>query len=325
MRRRTLVIGLIAISLPPAAIAQPAVRPVRIAYLTGYSAEIDKPLMAAFRRGLSEHGYIEGRNLIIDARYAAGEVDAFPAVAQQLAALKPDLFVVLGDHAARAASKVAPQLPIVFTNVQDPLASRLVTSLARPGGNMTGMSDGHAASVTKRLELIKEAIPAVKEVAVMWNPANASNVQQVKDLEAAAPQLGISLVSLPVRRLEEIEPALDKIKGRRSVALLLLGDIVLTTNQRLIADRAIENRLPAVYTARLWTDLGGFMAYGANFPELYRRSAAFVDKILKGAKPGDLPIEQASKFDLVINLKTARAIGVTVPRSLLLRADHIIE
>jgi putative ABC transport system substrate-binding protein len=220
MRRRTLVIGLIAIGLAPAAIAQPGVRPVRIAYLTGYSAEVDKPLMAAFRRGLSEHGYIEGRNLIIDARYAAGEVDTFPAMAQQLAVLKPDLFVVLGDHATRAANKVAPHLPIVFTNVQDPLASRLVTSLARPGGNMIGMSDGHAASVTKRLELIKEAIPAVKQIAVMWNPVNASNVQQVKDLEAAAPHLGVSLVSLPVRRREDIEPALDKIKGQRAAAVL---------------------------------------------------------------------------------------------------------
>lgn len=281
--------------------------------------------MAAFRRGLSEHGYIEGRNLIIDARHGAGETDKFPELALQLAALKPDLFVVLGDHAARAANKAAPHLPIVFTNVQDPLASRLVTSLARPGGNMTGMSDGHAASVTKRLELIKEAMPAVKQVAVMWNPTNASNVQQLKDLETAAPQLGVSIVRLPVQRREDIRPALRRLEGQRATALLLLGDIVLTTNMRLIADSAMESRLPAVYTARAWIDAGGFMAYGANFPDLYRRSAAFVDKIMKGAKPGDLPIEQASKFDLVINLKTAKAIGVTVPRSLVVRADQVIE
>jgi putative ABC transport system substrate-binding protein len=281
--------------------------------------------MNRFRRGLSEHGYFLGRNLIIDARYAAGESERVAALAHELAALKPDLFVVLGPQAALAAKKAAPNLPIVFANVQDPLASGLVTSLARPGGNMTGMSDFHAASVTKRLELIKEAIPTATRIAVMWNPTSASNVEQVRDLEAVAPRLGVSLISVPIQGREDLEPALHKIKGERAAALLLLGDIVLTTNMRLIADRAIELRLPAVYTARSWTDVGGFMAYGANFPELYRRSAVFVDKIVKGAKPGELPIEQATKFDLVINLKTARALGLTVPRSLLLRADHVIE
>jgi putative tryptophan/tyrosine transport system substrate-binding protein len=324
MNRRTFFIGLIVFGMPTAS-AQPVTKRVRIAYLSGYSAEVDKPLIAGLRRGLSEHGYVEGRNLVIDARYAAGDGDKFSVLAQELVALKPDLFVVLGPQAAVAAKNAAPTLPIVFANVQDPVATGLVTSLARPGGNMTGMSDFHAASVTKRLELIKEAIPGVARVGVMWNPTNASNVEQLKDLEAAAPRLGMSIIGLPVQRREELEPALQRIKGQPAVALLLLGDIVLTTNMRLIAQSALEGRLPAVYTTNAWTDVGGFMAYGANFPDLYRRSAAFVDKIIKGAKPGDLPIEQPTKFDLVINLRTANAIGVAVPRSLLLRADQVIQ
>jgi putative tryptophan/tyrosine transport system substrate-binding protein len=324
MDRRSFVTALAAFGWPPRALSQ-AARRVRIAYLTGYSPEVDKPFLDAFRRGLAEHGYMEGRNLVIDARYTAGVAEKSMPLAHELAALKPDVYVVIGPNAARMAQEAAPRVPIVFANVQDPLGSGLVTSLARPGGNMTGMSDGHAESVTKRLELIKEALPRVERVAVMWNSASATNARQMKDLERAAVQLRVSLVSLPVQRREDLAPALHKLEGERATALLLLGDIVLTSNMAFLAQAAIERRVPAVYTLRSWTDAGGFMAYGANFPELYRRAAGYVDRIIKGAKPSDLPIEQASKFDLVINLKTAKAIGVAVPRALLARADQVIE
>lgn len=322
---RASLLSLTAFAVAREVFAQPASKAIRVAYLTGYSAETDRPLITAFRKGMAERGYIEGRNLIIDARYGAGDAQAQAAMAKELTALKPDVFVVVGPHAARAASRAAPHVPIVFANVQDPLASGLVKSLARPGGNMTGMSDAHAASVTKRLELIKEALPGVRRIGVMWNPTSATNEQQLKDLQTAAPRLQISIASLPVQRRDDIEPALLRKKAEHIDAILMLGDIVLTTNMAFIAKRAVEQRLPVVYTLRQWAELGGFMAYGANFPELYRRSAAFVDKIVKGARPSELPIEQADKFDLVINLNTAKALGITVPRAVVLRADDVIN
>jgi putative ABC transport system substrate-binding protein len=326
MHRRA-YIGFTAVGLvfPGVLVAQAPKKAVRIAYLNGYSEEVDRPFIAGFRQGLAEHGWVEGRNLVLDARYASGQTDRFPKLAAELAALKPDLYVVLSEFAALAARKVAGNLPIVMANVQDPVASGLVTSLARPGGNITGMSDFHSASVTKRLELMKEAIPGLSRVGVMWIPSSAPNVQQLRDLEAAAPVLNVSIVSLPIKEAADIAPAIDRMKGQRGAALLLLGDILLSTNMRLIADRALGHRLPAVYTIRPFVHAGGFMAYGTDFVELYRRSAIFVDKILKGAKPADLPIEQPTKFELLVNLKTAKALGITVPRSVLLRADQVIE
>ena len=323
--RRGFVIATLALAIPGVAIAQ-GTRQYRIAYLSGYSAEIDAPLFAAFKRGLSELGYIEGRNIVIEHREGGGQPARLPALARELAAFKPDIFVVgAGAAAAEALRAVAGNTPIVMANVQDPVASGLVKSLARPGGNITGMSDFHAASVTKRLELMKEAIPGLKLVGVLWNAESATNARQLKDLEQAAPTIGLKILSLPVRRPEELDGALAKLTGQPASGLLLLGDFVLTTNMRRIARHAIEQRIPAVYTTSSFIAGGGFMAYGTNFEDLYRRSARFVDRILKGAKPGELAIEQPTKFDLIINLKTAKAIGVNVPRSVLLRADKIVE
>lgn len=324
MERRQFVLGTLASLAATRAFAQSA-RQIRIAYLTGYSVEIDKPLIAALRDGLREHGYVEGKNMVMDARHAAGQRDRFPALAAELAALRPDVFIVANPEAAHAIRKVAGNAPIVMANVQDPIASGLVASLARPGGNITGMSDFHAASVTKRLEVLKEAVPSLKRVGVLWVPSSETNARQLKDLQTTAPAAGLAIVSLPVSHADDIEPALKTMKGERGAALLLLGAFLLTTHMRRIAERAIEYRLPAAYTLRPFVDAGGLMAYGADFPDLYRRSAKFVDKILKGAKPGDLPIELPTKFELAINLRTAKAIGVTVPRSLLLRADQVIE
>jgi putative ABC transport system substrate-binding protein len=301
-------------------------RQYRIAYLTGYSAEVDAPLFAAFKRGLSDLGYIEGRNIAIEARQAAGQPERLPALAAELVARKPDIYVVGGSApAAVELKKLAGNTPIVMANVQDPVASGLVTSLARPGGNVTGMSDFHAASVSKRLQLMKEAIPGLKRVGVLWNQDSATNARQLKDLESAAPALQLTLVSLPVRNAEDLDAALRKLTPERGTGLLLLGDFVLTTNMGRIAKHALEQRIAAVYTISGFVSAGGFMAYGTNFEDLYRRSARFVDRILKGAPPGELPIEQPTKFDLIVNLKTAKAIGVNVPRSLLQRADQVVE
>jgi putative tryptophan/tyrosine transport system substrate-binding protein len=326
-RRRRLFLGLVfvAASAPGVTVGQ-AAKQYRIAYLTGYSAEVDKPLFGAFKRGLSELGYVEGRNLVIDARQAEGQPERLPALARELAALRPDIYVVgAGAAAAEAVKSAAGKTPIVMANVQDPVASGLVASLARPGGNITGMSDFHAASVTKRLELMNEAIPGLKLVGVLWNLDSATNARQLKDLEHAAPALGLKILSLPIRKPDDIDGALNKLRGASGAGLLLLGDFVLTTNMKRIAQHAIEQRIPAVYTTSGFIAAGGFMAYGTNFEDLYRRSARFIDRIFKGAKPGDLPIEQPTKFDLIVNLKTAKAIGVNVPRSMLLRADQVIE
>jgi putative ABC transport system substrate-binding protein len=308
-----------------AGLAQQA-KPARIAYLSGYSAVVDQPLLAAFKRGLSELGYVEGRTIAIDARWGAGDPGRLDGLARELAATRPQIFVVGGGAAAaQAILKVSGATPVVMANVQDPLASGFVKSLARPAGTITGMSDFHAASVTKRLELMKEAVPGLKSVTVLWNAESRTNAAQLKDLQAGAPALGLRIVSVTVSNPAELDGYLARLKHEPGAALLMLGDYVLTSNTERIAQAAIQHRIPAVYTTRGWTTAGGFMSYGADFEDLYRRSARFVDKILKGAKPGDLPIEQPTKFDLIINQRTARAIGVDVPRSFVLRADYVIE
>jgi len=323
MRRRAFLLGVFACAAD--GIAQTA-KQYRIAYLTGYSAPLDRPLLDALKSGLRDLGYIEGKSLIIDVEHADGHPERLAALAKRLASRRPDIFVVgSGAAAAEAVKNVAASTPIVMANVQDPVGSGLVTSLARPGGNITGLSDSHAASVTKRLELMKEAIPSLARVGVLWNPESKTNAAQLKDVRVAASSLALKIDDYPAKNPGELESALSKIRGRRGTALLLLGDFVLTTGIPVIARHAIEQRLPAVYTTHRWTDAGGFMAYGANFEDLYRRSALFVDKILKGAKPGDLAIEQPTKFDLIINLRTAKAIGIDVPRAVLLRADHVVE
>ncbi len=326
MQRRLVLVLILALASAPRIATGQSKRRYRIAYLTGYSDEIDRPLFEAFKRGLGELGYVEGRDIAIDRREAGGKPERLAALAAELARLKPDVFVVgAGAAAAEAVKAVSANTPIVMANVQDPVTSGLVRSLARPGGNITGMSDFHAASVTKRLELMNEAIPGLKRVAVLWNLDSATNARQLKDLERAAPAIGLSILSLPVRRLEDIDSALGKLSKESSIGLLLLGDFVLTTNMQRIARYSMEHRIPAVYTTSSFIAAGGFMAYGTNFEDLYRRSARFVDRIFKGARPADLPIEQPTKFDLLINLKVAKAIGVNVPRSLLLRADQVIE
>ena len=324
-RRRLALAAAAALTLPRLVRAQAAKKVARIVHLSGISADAAKRGMTLFRAGMRELGYAEGRNFTLEERYAAGQFERLGALAAELSRLKPDLYLVYGAEAAHAAKAVSGAVPIVLANAQDPIASGLVTSLARPGGNITGLSDYHAATVGKRLALLKEALPKLSKVAVFWRPEHAAHPPSLDDLKAAAPALGITVLPLQVRTADDIDPAFATIRKERAGALMLLGDALFTTHMKRIADLAIEQRVPAMYTARVFIHAGGFMGYGANIPEMYRRAATYVDKILKGAKPGDLPIEQPTSFELTFNLKTAKALGIAVPHSLLARADEVIQ
>ncbi|MGH7264982.1 MAG: ABC transporter substrate-binding protein [Candidatus Rokuibacteriota bacterium] len=309
--------------LPASAQLQPKQAP-RIGYLTTRSVEFEERWLAVFRQGLKELGYVEGENIIIEERYAAGQVEKLPGLATDLVRLGVDVLVAASSTSAHAAKKATSTMPIVMVSA-DPVAHGLVASLARPGGNLTGLSDFHPGLVTKRLELLKEVVPSVTRVAVLWNPANLSNARELKDLQTAAPALGLTLLSLEVGRSEDIDRTFTTIEKERPGGLLLLGDPVISPPMRRIAAFAVKRRIPASYTVREWTEAGGLMSYGTSFAELYRRAATFVDKILKGARPTDLPIEQPTRFELVINLKTARALGLTIPRLVLTRADDVVQ
>lgn len=302
---------------------QPA-KMARIGYLSVARLEADGSWIGTFKRTLRELGYAEGQNLVIEQRHADGHAGKMPALAAELLRLKIDVLVIYG--AWHLTGKLPPDTPVVFTVVPDPVAQGLVTSLARPGGNLTGFADNHDALVPKRLELIKEVLPSASRVAILHYP-NRMSLLQLNTAETAAPKQGITLVPVEVKGPEpsEVDRAFATMVKERVAAFVVIAEPTLSANRKLIAESAIKNRLVAVGTVADWAAVGFLVSYGTNFHELWRRSAMYVDKILKGAKPGDLPIEQPTTFDLVINLRTARAIGITVPRSLLLRADQVIQ
>jgi ABC-type uncharacterized transport system substrate-binding protein len=313
---------------PFVAEAQPAGKVQRIGYLSLQRAEGDKSWVAAFRQGLRELGYVEGQNVVIEQRHAAGRSDRLPELASELVRLKVDVLVVYGLGALIEAGWKAPgTLPIVFTVDADPVGRGLVASLARPGGNVTGLSDSHADLVPKRLELLKEVVPSVVRVGVLLNPASPIAAPQLKTAQAAAPTLGLMVLPVEVkgRGRDDMDRAFATMGKERLGGLVVLGDPTIAIHRNRIAELAVKSQLPAISTVRESAEAGLLMAYGTNFHELWRRTATYVDKILKGAKPGDLPVEQPTRFDLVINLKTAKALGLTIPPSLLLRADHTIE
>ncbi|HYT55962.1 MAG TPA: ABC transporter substrate-binding protein [Verrucomicrobiae bacterium] len=297
----------------------------RLGYLSYGSVEIDKSLLAALQQGLRELGYLEGKNIVIEQRYAAGQSDKLPELVAAFVRVKADVIVVTGDPAAHAAKKATTAIPIVIVTSPDPVGTGLIASLAHPGGNVTGLSDFHGGVVTKRLELLKDVAPLVSRIAVLLNPANPSNPIQLKDIQAAAPAFRVTLISLEVKGPDDIDPAFTTIVKQRPGALLVLGDRLFATHQSQIIKLAVKNRLPTIYSQSLYVEAGGLMSYGANFTDQYRRAAIYVDKILKGAKPADLPVEQPKKFELVINLKTAKQIGLTIPPNVLARADRVIR
>ena len=308
-----------------AASAQPAKKVALIGYLTGGSIELEKSWIASLQRGLRELGYVEGENVVLELRGAAGRADRLSGLAQGLIRSKVDVLVTAGDAATLATKEATRTVPVVMVTVADPVGIGLVASLGHPGGNVTGLSDLHADLVAKRLEVLKDLVPSASHIAVLLNPANPAHALQLKGLQEAAPAVNVTVVPREVSEPSGIDRAFATIKRERSAGLIVLGDRMFGANRKRIVELAMVNRLPAAYTHRSWVESGGLVSYGANFNDLYRRVATYVDKILKGAKPGDLPVEQPTKLELVISLKTARSTGLTVPPSLLARADEVIQ
>jgi putative ABC transport system substrate-binding protein len=313
---------------PIAAEAPEVAKVARIGYL-GTNLAAGRHLQEAFLQGLRDLGYVEERNLVIEYRDAEGKLDRLPALAADLVALRVDVIVAPSIGAALAAKQATKTLPIVFALVADPVGNGLVTSLARPGGNVTGVSNLSSELVGKRLELLKQAVPGVTRVAVLWQPGTADarvQTDQLKEAEIAARALGMRLQFVEVREPADLDKALSDMAKARAGALTVLRDSVLLFTERgRVVELVAKNRLPAVYNAREFVAAGGLMSYAVSFPDLFRRSAVYVDKILKGAMPRDLPVEQPTKFELIINLKAARALGLRIPPSLLAQADQVVD
>jgi putative ABC transport system substrate-binding protein len=313
------------LAAPLATHAQQVGRVYRIGFLSGSSAVASKSLVEQFRQGLRELGYVEGQNISIDYRWAGGQQNRLPQLASDLVRIAPDLIVVATSPPAVAAQNATTSIPIVMINVGDPVYLGLAASLGRPGKNFTGLTSFGPELVAKQLALLKEVVPEVRRIAVLHNPGNPLTSPWLKEVEAAARTLAVQLQHLSITGPDDVAPAFrDATKGRAG-ALLVAAEQVVTLQAAQISALALSNRLPTMFSNRLAMDSGGLMAYSIDFAAPYRRAATYVDKILKGAKPGDLPIEEPTKFELVINLKTAKALGVTIPQSLLQRADQVIE
>ena len=310
---------------PLATEGQPAGRVPRIAYL-GTRTPSDFGLIA-FRQGLRELGWVEGQNLVIEYRFADGRLDRLPALAAELARLKADILVVHSTPGASAAKSATEAIPVVMISVGDPVGLGLIASLARPGGNLTGLSYSAFGLeiIGKQLELFKEAIPKIRRVAILSNGANPIQPLAIKEVNVAARSLAVQVQVLEVRGPNEFDNAFSTMAKQRVGGLLVVPDSMFVFQRTRLADLAARTGLPAVYGWREHAEAGGLMSYGPDLSDLFRRGATYVDKILKGAKPADLPVEQPTKFELVINLKTAKALGLTIPQSLLLRADQVIE
>ena len=327
---RRAFISSIAISLlaaPFAVEAQPAGKVPRIGFLVAASASDSAyaRLIETFRQGLRDLGYVEGRNIVVEYRYADGKYERLPALAAELVRLKVDVIVSHGTPGPLAAKQATSAIPIVMTSAGDPVGSGLVSSLARPGGNVTGLSLMVPELGGKRLQLLKEILPGLSRVAVLWNAANPYASLVAREMEATATTLGVQLQALVVRGPDDFAGALAAATTGRAGALTAVEDPLTITKRTQIVDFAAKSRLPAIYGVKEFVDAGGLMSYGVNLVDLYRRAAAYVDKILKGAKPADLPVQQPTKFEFVINLKTAKALGLTIPPSVLLRADEVIQ
>ena len=308
---------------PLAAAAQPAGKVYRIGILETIPAAQNAANLAALRKGLRDLGYVEGRNLIIEYRSAHGRAERFPDLASELVRLKVDLIVTRGTPAARAAKNATGTIPVVMATMGDPRA--IVASFANPGGNITGVTTFSTELTAKRFELLKELVPNLSRVALLHNMGNPAAPPEWEETKTAARSLGLQAELLDVRSQGDLGRAFELAVRQRVDALVIGADGLTQMHQQTIVDLVARNRLPAAYPAREFVEAGGLIAYAVNYPDLYFRFASFVDKIFKGAKPGELPVEQPTKFELVINLKTAKALGLTIPPAVLARADEVIE
>ncbi|SRR5258706_3713211 len=330
MKRRESVLALLALGLafrPLATDAEPAARIPRIGFLTANPAG-NPNISAGFLQGLRALGYVEGRNLVIEYRDVEGKFERFPALAAELVALKVDVIVAAITPATKAAMQATKTIPIVFTSAADPVRDGLVASLARPGSNVTGLCNLNPELVGKRLELLKRTLPRIGRVAFLWQPGGLGERTEqymLKSAEAAALALGVRLQIVEVRGPADFDRAFSDMTRARADALIVFGGTPLFAERRRLVDLAAKNRLPLVASFREYVEAGGLLSYGPNAADMSQRAAGYVDKILKGANPGELPVEQPTKFDLVINLKTAKALGITIPQSLLQRADEVIN
>jgi len=291
----------------------------------GFIAQGYEKFYDALFEGLRELGYAEGRNLIVERRYAEGRAERFPEFAAEMVRLKVDIIVVSTTPAALAVKNATTTIPVVFPNAISPVESGVVASLAHPGGNVTGGAAQTAILSTKRLAILKEVVPGLSRGAVLWNAANPALAYPWRQTQSAAGELGVALQSIEVRDPKDIESAFAMMTQDHFDALIVLQDALTLQHRREIIDFAIEKRLPGMFVAKEWVVAGGLMSYGESLPDMYRRGAYFVDKILKGAKPADLPVEQVTKFELVLNLKTAKAMGLVIPATFLATADDVIE
>ena len=320
------LIALMLLMLGAMAEAQQPGKIFRIGYLSSNSLAAMSTRTEGFRQGLRELGYEEGKNIVIEWRYAEGKLDRVPGLAAELVRLKVDVIVSAGGNATASITKEATNtIPIVVTNVADPVGSGFAASLARPGANITGLAAITFDLAGKRLELVGEAFPKVSRVAVLLDPQDASKIVELKEAQAAAKTLGLKVQAIEVRSASDFERAFKTVTRDRAGVLLVLGSAVTNTGRKAIAEMATKNRLPTMWAESGVMDAGGLMSYGPNYADLFRRAAIYVDKILKGAKPADLPVEQPKKFEFVINLKTAHQIGVTIPPNVLARADRVIK
>jgi putative ABC transport system substrate-binding protein len=325
MNRRDTVLALLALgAVPLAAEAQPAGKVYRIGFLWE-SPAVFPDAMEAFRKGLRDVGYEEGRNIAIEVRWAEGKPERMRELAEELVRLKVDVIVAPSSVYTGAAKRATSTIPIIFMSHADPLGSGHIASFGRPGGNVTGLSLMMTETNVKGLELLKEAVPGISRIAVIWDPATPSHGPGLRAIEVASPSLRLGVQSVPVRSAAEFERAFSAMARERANGVLVLSTPLFIAGAKRLAELALTHRLPSLFGPKDHVVAGGLMSYSPDRPDLWRRGAAYVDKILKGAKPGDLPVEQPTKFELVINIKTAKALGLTIPQSMLARADEVIR
>ena len=327
-KRRTLVMILALLALlaiPRAALGQQVRKVYHVGVIEPVSEVLNAASFDAFRQGLRERGYVEGENLVIEYRSADGRADRFPQLAAELVGLKVDVIVTRGTPAAQAAKNATGSIPIVMAAIGDPIGVGVVASLARPGGNVTGLSAFVTVLSTKRVQMLKELLPELKLVAALLNMGNPFSPPQWKEIEAGARSLGIEAQLLDVRKPEDFGPLFEAAIRRRAGAVIVSPDGLLQAHRRLIIDTASKYRLPTMFPSREFVDDGGMISYGVSYPDLYHRAAGLVDKIFKGTKPSEIPVEQPMRFELVVNLKTVAALGIRIPPSLMLQVDHAVK